>query len=188
MRAFRAFSVCLVGLVLGASRLPDYPQLPLAQFAPSIRKQIQDAYDALRASPQDPAANGRLGMLLYAYQQNQSAAVCFERARALDPQEFRWTYYLASVRAALGDSVQALSAFRESVRLKPDYQPSQLKLAESLLASGKSAESRELYETILQEHPDSSLAHYGMGRVLSGQKDLGSAINHLGKACEISPN
>jgi tetratricopeptide (TPR) repeat protein len=182
------FSVCLLGFVLGVSRLPDPPQLALEQVAAPIRKQIQEVYDVLRSHPQDAAANGRLGMLLYAYQQNQSAAVCFERARALDPQEFRWTYYLASVQAALGDSVQALSNFRETVRLKPDYQPAQLKLAETLLASGKSVESQQLYETILQKDPDSPWAHYGLGRVMSGQKHRASAIDHFRKACEISPN
>ena len=68
----------------------------------------------LCSRPQDAVASGRLGMLLYAYQQNQSAAVCFERAHTLDPKEFRWTYYLATVQAALGDPVQAVSMFRES--------------------------------------------------------------------------
>ena len=112
-------------------------------------------------------------------------AVFFERARAIDPQEFRWTYYLANVQAALGNPVEALSNLRETVRLKPDYQPAQLKLAETLLASGKSAESQQLYETILQKHPDSPWAHYGLGRVMSGQKQLASAIDHFRKACEI---
>jgi tetratricopeptide (TPR) repeat protein len=116
----------------------------LEQVAAPIRNQIQEVYDALRSHPQDAAANGRLGMLLYAYQQHQSAGVFFERARALDPQEFRWTYYLASVQAALGDPVQSLSNFRETVRLKPDYQPAQFKLAETLFAAGKSAESQQL--------------------------------------------
>ena len=105
-----------------------------------------------------------------------------------DPQEFRWTYYLATVQAALGDPAQAVSTFRKSLRLKADYQPAQLKLAEALLASGKSEESRQHYESILQRFPDSALAHYGMGRVKSGQKDLVSAIVHFRRACEISPN
>ena len=188
MLAFRVFSICLLGFVLGAWRLPDLPQLPLEQVAAPIRKQIQEVYDALRSHPQDAAANGQLGMLLYAYQQNQSAGTFFERAHALDPQEFRWTYYLANVQAALGDPVQSLSHFRETGRLKPDYQPAQLKLAENLLASGKSAESQRLYETILQKDPDSPWAHYGLGRVMSAQKQLVPAIDHFRKACEISPN
>ena len=187
MLAFRAFSICWLGLVLGAWRLPDLPQLSLERVAAPIRKQIQEAYDAVRSHQEDAPANGRLGMLLYAYQQNQSAGVFFERARAIDPQEFRWTYYLANVQAALGNPVEALSNLRETVRLKPDYQPAQLKLAETLLTSGKSAESQDLYETILQKHPDSPWAHYGLGRVMSGQKQLAPAIDHFRKACEITP-
>jgi len=86
MLAFRAFSICLLGLVLGASRLPNLPQLSLDQVSAPIRRQIQEAYDALHSHPQHAAANGQLGMLFFAYQQNQPAAVCFERARALDPE------------------------------------------------------------------------------------------------------
>lgn len=187
MFAFRVFLTCLLALV-PASRIPDPPQLSLEQFAAPIRQQLQEASEALRSRPQDVEASGRLGMLLYAYQQNQSAAVCFERARALNSTEFRWTYYLAAVHVALGDSDRAISMLRECVLQKPEYHPAQLKLAEALLASGKSAESRQLYESILQGNPDSALAHYGMGRVLAGQKDPASAANHFRKACEMAPN
>ncbi|MGH9429729.1 MAG: tetratricopeptide repeat protein, partial [Terriglobia bacterium] len=168
--------------------LPDLPQLSLENFASPIRQQIQKASDNARANPQDATANGRLGMLLHAYQQNEAAAVCFERARTFDSKESSWSYYLGTVQAALGNHSEAVVTLRESLRQKPDYLPAQLRLAEALLASGKSEESRELYESILHKHPDSALAHYGMGRVKSGQKDLASALDHFLKACEISPN
>jgi len=116
MFAFRVFSISLLGLVLPAARLPDPPQLSLEQFAAPIRKQIQEAYSALRSRPRDALASGALGILLYACEQNQAAAVCFERAHTFDPKEFRWTSYLATVQAALGDLVQAVSTFRESLQ------------------------------------------------------------------------
>jgi len=119
MFVFRAFSICLLGLVISASRLPDLPQLSLERFAPPIRKQIQEAYDAVVSRPRDSVATGRLGMFLYAYQQHHSAAVCFERAHTLDPQEFRWTYYLATVQAALGDPLRLLLRFGKAFGKSP---------------------------------------------------------------------
>jgi tetratricopeptide (TPR) repeat protein len=127
-------------------------------------------------------------MLLYAYQQTESAAICFQRARVFDPGDFRWTYYLASVQAALGNHVEAVAAFREALRHRPYDLTGQLKLAESLLALGELEESQQILERVLLKHPESALAHYGMGRIRSAQNDLASAVQHFGKACDISPN
>jgi tetratricopeptide (TPR) repeat protein len=125
--------------------------LSLENFAPPIRQQIQEAYGAVRSNPQDAAANGRLGMLLQAYQQHEAAAVCFERARALDPKEFKWSYYLGTVQAASGNYSEAVVTLREGLSQKPDYFPAQLKLAESLLGSGQTEESRQTYTSVLQK-------------------------------------
>jgi len=182
------FSIWSFGAVLPADTLPDVPQLPLERFAPPIRQQIQKAYDAVRSNQRDATANGQLGMLLNAYQQNEAAAACFERARALNPKEFKWFYYLGTVQAASGNHSEAVITLREGRRLKRDYLPADLKLAESLLASAHADESQQIYESVLQEHPQCSVAHYGMGRVRSARGDLSSAVQHYRKACEITPN
>ena len=141
MLAILLLSILALAAVFAGARLPDLPQLSLANFAPPIRQQIQEASDALRSNPQDAAANGRLGMLLHAYQQNEAAVVCFERARALDSNEFKWTYYLGTVQAALGNHSEAVVTLREGLQRRPDYIPAQLRLAESLLATGRTDES-----------------------------------------------
>lgn len=188
MLAILVLSIWSLGTVFPASRLPDLPQLSLETFARPIRQQIQEAYDATRSNPQDATASGGLGMLLHAYQQNEGATVCFERARALDSNEFRWSYYLGTVQAALGNHSEAVVALREGLRQKPDYLPAQLKLAESLLASAQTDESQQIYASVLQKHPEYALAHYGMGRVRSARGELSSAVDHYRKACEITPN
>ena len=80
-------------------------------------------------------------MLLHAYQQNEAAAICFERARTLDSKEFKWIYYLGTVQAALGNHSEAVVTLREGLQRRPDYIPAQLRLAESLLATGRTDES-----------------------------------------------
>src|SRR6266852_473317 len=73
-------SLCLVAiLVLGACSarherdLPDLPRLTIANFRPQIRDQVQRAYDDAKARPKDAESNGRLGMLLQAFSQFESA-------------------------------------------------------------------------------------------------------------------
>src|SRR5712675_1351985 len=84
-------SLCLVAiLVLGACSarheraLPDLPRLTIANFRPQIRDRVQKAYDDVKARPKDAESNGRLGMLLQAFSQFESAELCYRRARVLD--------------------------------------------------------------------------------------------------------
>src|SRR5207244_4473351 len=97
--------------------------------------------------------------------QFEAAATCYLRAHRLDPQSFRWAYYLGWQRAADGRHAEAVAALRDALQRDRDYLPARLKLAESLFAAGRLDESREEYEAIRRQHPDSAPAHYGLGRV-----------------------
>src|SRR5437764_1037047 len=118
------------------AELPELPKLNMANFRPAIRRQIQRADAEARGHPRSAEASGKLGMVLDAYQQYQSAALCYERAHRLDARSFRWAYYLGTVQLHQGKYGQAAVTLREAVRLASDYMPGRLKLAESLLLSG----------------------------------------------------
>src|SRR6059036_1314120 len=178
--------VLLAALAVG-SEPPPLPSIPLASFTPAIRTQIEAAYRKARSDPADGAAAGRLGMLLHAYQQLESAEVCYRRARALDSADARWVYYLGLVQAALGKHVEAAAAFGEVVRRQPGYPAARLNLAESLLAAGRLDESAAAYEAALQKDRTSAAAHYGLGRVESARRRAAEAVEHYRKACELSP-
>lgn len=167
--------------------LPDLPQLEIDHFLPSIRQQVQRAYVAARANPTNAAANGKLGMVLDAYEQYQAAAVCYQRARLLEPDSFRWLYYLGSIRAAQGDYGDAAEMLTAALQRNPGYVPAQLKLAESLLATGKWDESGRIYEAIVNRYPDSATAYYGLGRVWAGRGNHAAAAESFRKACELFP-
>ncbi|MBM3774142.1 MAG: hypothetical protein FJW37_03175, partial [Acidobacteria bacterium] len=83
-------------LLAACARLPELPRP-----AGERRAEILKIYEEARSSPRDATRNGRLGMILQAYEQSGAAAVCFERARALAPGDPRWTYYLGIARASL---------------------------------------------------------------------------------------
>jgi tetratricopeptide (TPR) repeat protein len=172
---------------LQAQSLPDLPQPVFDKFAPEIREQLRKSYDAAKANPRDAEAVGRLGMTLQTYEEYDGAAVCYEGARRLAPDEFRWVYYLGIVQAALGKHGDAAALFEEATRRRPDHLPARLRLADSLLAAGQTPESRSLYETIVKKDAAVAQAHYGLGRIEAAAGELAAAAAHFRKAIEMFP-
>src|SRR5262249_16213119 len=171
-----------------AQALPALPPLTVENFGPAIREQTQKAYNEARARSRDAEANGRLGMVLQTYEQYELAATLYERARSLAPADFRWLYYWAIVQSSLGKHAEATAALKEAVSRRPDYLPAQIRLADSLLASGERDESQRLYKAALKKSPGSVFAHYGLGRIKTAERDLDAAVESLRMACELSPH
>ena len=185
-----------VPLLARPQELPALPKLNMADFLPAIRKQILQADAAARANPRSADANGNLGMVLDAYQQYESAALCYERARQLDSRAFRWAYYLGADQVHQGAYDQAVATLRQALTLSPDYLPARLKLAESLLASGNLDESAKIFQAILKSDPESgdgnsaatAEALYGMGRIEAARGNISAAAESYRKACELFPS
>jgi tetratricopeptide (TPR) repeat protein len=184
-----AFYLCFVsGHSLYAQTLPDLPAVVSEDFGPEIREQVRKAYADARANPRDAEANGRLGMTLHTYEQHELAAVCYERARHLAPDEFRWVYYFGVVQAALGNHRLAVAAFKDALRRKPDHLPSQRRLADSLFATGQLNESQAFYEAVIKKNPGSAQTYYGLGRIKAATKDVTTAAEHFRKALDLFPD
>jgi tetratricopeptide (TPR) repeat protein len=126
-------------------------------------------------------------MVLHAHQRHDLAARCYERSRRLEPANFRWAYYLGWARAELGEQEDAVAAFREALRLNPEYDPTALRLAESLRAAGRVEESGEVLEGVVARNPDSATAHFGLARFLASRGDDQAALAAYLRACEIFP-
>lgn len=167
--------------------IPELPKLSLERVPEASRAEIHTAYESVRAKPEDPAANGHLGMILQAYEQFEPALICYQRARRLAPKDLRWTYYAATTHAALQQWEQAAGRFEEFLAAEPGYLPARLALARATLALGRLGESRRMYEDLAREHPRSFEVHYGMGRVLQAERRLKEAVAEFLQACEVVP-
>jgi tetratricopeptide (TPR) repeat protein len=167
--------------------IPPLPELQLETYEPGIREPIAEAYRSAQQKPQDAERNGRLGMLLYANEQYELAAACFERARAFAPGDAAWPYYLGRAQVYLARSAGAADSLRTALRLRPGYLPARLMLAKSLLDAGQADESRALYQALVNEHPEAAEAHYGLGRIAAARGDPAAAAAHLEKACALFP-
>src|SRR5579884_931112 len=180
-----AFAV--VPSLLASTSLPPLPELRTDNLFPSVLQQIEDAYQSARAHPMDAAANGKLGMVLDAYEQYAPAVVCYLRAHRLDPRSFDWAYDLGYVLFKQGQYAEAANALQDALRLRPRYLPAQLKLAESLFQAGQVEAAGKLYQAIIQQAPNSAEAYYGLGRVQAAQNNTSAAVVSLEKACQLVP-
>ena len=168
--------------------LPSLPQLTISNFRPQIRDSLQKAYHEVEAKPKDADANGRLGMLLHAFEQLESAEVCYRRARILDGQRFQWAYYLGLAQAGNGRNKEAAADLREAIRLDPEYLPARVKLAEILLTLSRLDESEEVCRLMTKDAPQSPPVHYWMGRVSEAKGYAAAAMEHYRKACKLWPS
>ncbi len=100
-----------------ADRLPPLSELTLQnQASVSIfREADAHAHEAPTAE-----SVGKLGMLYHAYQFLPPARTCYELARGLAPEEFRWIYYQAKLEKSAFDYEASEALFLRALELAPE--------------------------------------------------------------------
>lgn len=189
-------AVLILGIALGAVRTASQarqsdasalPALAIETLPPPVRAGFERAYEDARTRPGDPSAVGRLGMMLQAYEQYQSADACYRIARGLDPRSFSWAYLSGVVRAEMGEHTEALAAFRQALDIDPGYLPARMRLADTLMRAGDLDASRTAYEALTRDFPELALAHYGLGRVSAALHNSPAAVEHYRRAVDAAP-
>lgn len=170
------------------AHLSPLPTIVLSAFEPAVRRQLEEAEVALSASPEDAGLNGRLGMLLEAYNWRDEARVCYERATILAPQDYRWSYYRGRIEAELGKTTDAIRSLGRSAALKKDYVPALLALGDLSSKEGNVGEAERWFGRVLEKSPRSTHALLGSGQVLAQRGDLDGAIARYREALEVEPN
>jgi len=126
-------------------------------------------------------------MLLEAFEQLESAQICYRRARRFDPTRFDWAYYLGLVQALAGENAEAAANLEAAIRIDPGYVPARIKLSEVLLVLCRLDESRQVSEALLKEDPQIAPAYYWLGREEAAKGDLARAEQWYVKACDSWP-
>src|SRR5450432_4539082 len=165
--------------------LPDLPRLAIDSFRPQIRDRVRKAYREVETKPKDSEANGRMGMLLHAFQQYEAAEICYRRARILDPNGFRWAYYLGLAQAIDGKNEEAAATLRGAIQMDPAYLPALLKMAEVLLISGRLDESQEICQAMAKDDPQVAPVYYWLGRVASSRGQVAASNRTLSQGLPV---
>jgi len=183
---FGFFVLCL-GCGVDAPPLPPLPDVSDNTFTTLAHDEFANLRSALEDDPRNPAANGRLGMLLHAHELYDGARACYQRAQLLDPKNFRWPYLLGIIETALGEPQSAVQSIQKSIELH-DYRPAHIRLGNALLAADDLETSQRAFEDSLQLEPPEAAGYYGLGKLLAQAGETSDAIRMLEKAAELDPS
>jgi len=97
-------------------------------------------------------------------------------------------YSLGSHYASLDMYKKAMEAYKQVMRIKPDYAKANFSLGSSPPPSGKHNEAIEAYKQMIMINPDDALYYYYLGKAYSGLDMHNKAIDAYKQAIQIDPN
>ena len=169
------------------SSLPSLPSVALETFPPVAREAVSRLSREASARPTDGGAAGALGRILHAWEQFESAHQAYERAAALAPADFEWSYLDAIVLQRLARFDAAADALRRALTIRADYLPARLRLAEVLLDAGDLQQSEPLFAPLTKIAATEPAAETGLGRISASRGQYEDAIRHLERAVALFP-
>jgi len=164
---------------------PAIPAPPSADMTVPVRRMIREARAAVEQDPTSPRTWGQLGEVFDAHHLFDDAAICYREAcrlsRGSAPDEFRWSYLLATVLNSAGGSgaEEIFALFARAMALEPDYPPGHVRQGDAFVRQGKNALARSAFERAIALDPDFAMAHRNLGQVLLADGEIEAAISHL---------
>jgi tetratricopeptide (TPR) repeat protein len=95
---------------------------------------------------------------------------------------------LGSTLRAQGKLAEAVAAFKEAIRLKPDFPEAHYNLGLSLAAQKKFPEAVAAYREALRLKPDLPQGHYNLGLSLAAQNKSAEAVAAFKEAIRLKPD
>jgi predicted CXXCH cytochrome family protein len=141
--------------------------------------------EATGLAPDEPAAWGTLGWVLWQQDKGGEARADLERAVTLDPELPELQNNLANILWGTGDQAGAEQHFREALRIQPGIAEWRLNLARVLATRGEIPEARFQFQQAIRLKPDSAEARLDYGRLLADRSELAAAIRELETAVRL---
>jgi protein O-GlcNAc transferase len=213
MRFFRARSLFLFAALLlpaqaqtstapASQKTPSEARLRLADeafragSAAYLRDDLQTAHlqfaKLVQLAPKVAAGHTAFGTVLLAEGDARSAAIQFQLAHSLDPQDTGAILNLALAYSQLHDYAKSVRMFRlfdqtesdASQRLTPDQS---IAYAVALTATAEPTAARKQLEAALTTSPDSAALHDALGTLHAQQENYGEAADHFRLALSLDP-
>lgn len=167
---------------------PAPPLVAREGIDPELADAIETARQKIRADPYSALAWGDLGKLLRAARLHPEAVACFAQAEQFEPKNPRWPYLQGEALRSGGDNPAALLPLQRAAALAgpADTIAPPLRLAEVLLALGRTDEAETQLRRALEVESDHPAVQYNLGLLALAHDDLPGSLVHL-KRCEHSP-
>ena len=167
-------------------------RIDLSAASPEARTAIEAAQaEAAAAASGTPSARaeawGRLGMLYLHERLLDAAEPCFKTAQEAQPDQMRWSYYLAVVQQKKGDLKSAEANLQKAMRVREGNLPVALRLAGVLADLGDAKAAEELYNSALQSPYGVAAAYAGLGRLALARGEARQAAEFFDKALAAQP-
>ena len=179
-----------------AAVLAPVPQPVIENLEPLVQQQFREARQALDLllahELSTPAtlerAFGEMGQQYFAYGLIEAASACFRNAQTLQPEDFRWPYYLGALAQREGRLDEANAYLEQAIRLNTDDVPSLLRLGQIALDQNSLVGARRLFEQALEVDSQSAAAFYGLGRIATAEQAFQEAVDQYQRALAAQPD
>lgn len=186
-KAIGAVVVVLTSVPLACPAAAQQVPLPTLDGAePRVAERVRRARAAVEGAPHRAVAWGNYGMVLDAHRFLAEAALAYERAHALDEQDFRWPYFLASV-LDLSDPESATGWYETALEIDPTYAPARIRFGETLEKLGQAEAALRQFSRAAELDASNPFGPFGLGRVALARGEIEIAVQHLERAYELAP-
>jgi tetratricopeptide (TPR) repeat protein len=167
---------------------PDLSKLPAAR-AVDLR-QTRDSFEKAKANlVGDPLAEA-YALLGAAYARNgfmEAAAIAFDDATSLAPNDGRWVYSQGVLARAQKQNAVAQNYFELALQLNHDYAPILVTVARTKLDNGDLEGARKLLADYVAQHTDQAVPYAMLGEIALRQKRYAEAVEQTQRALSLDP-
>jgi len=183
------------GPVDGQGDLLQIPKPNLAGTDQPVQTQIQNAERALStilaqsnaSGTQKAKAFGMLGEIYQAYDLGDAALASYANAAKLQPQSFRWHYYLAYLFEKRGDADAAAREYERVLAIKPNDGCAMLRLAQVELELSNLDSAKSWLRNPAAQRAAPAAAITELGKVALAEHQYQMALKYFRKALAIEP-
>lgn len=148
-----------------------------------LGKALSSGDDAKRLA----ALYGQLAGYYHAHGLSTGASLGFANARALAPEEFRWTYYAAHMALDFGQAELGLKLLAEAEALNPEYSTLALRRAEANLGLNNLQAAKADFEIAARNPEQRAAALLGLGQIDFLERNWQGTVDKLREVVTLDP-
>jgi tetratricopeptide (TPR) repeat protein len=165
------------------------PDPDTSAMEPRVQQLLHDRRQAVLDASSSAQAWGELAIACDAHGLVPEAVQAYERAAALEPEDFRWAYFLALKRIQEdGSPSEGLRLLERAAQLRPDYAPVHVRIGLAHASDADPSAARAAYDKSLQIDPTRATAGRHLGQLLLASGQTEQALRELEEAQRLIPD